>query len=36
MSVVVSILQWTLAIASILGTVALLAWMAVMFLKKDR
>jgi len=30
------ILQWTIAILSVLGTLALFTWIAVMFLKKDR
>ena len=36
MSVVVDILRWTVAILSVAGTLALLTWIAVMFLKKDR
>jgi hypothetical protein len=33
---ILGVLQWTIAIASVLGTVALFTWIAVMFLKKDR
>ena len=36
MTTILGIFQWILAIVSILGTCALLTWIAVMFLKKDR
>ncbi len=34
--VIVGVLQWTVAIVSVLGTLALFTWIAVMFLKKDK
>ena len=33
---ILGVLQWTIAIASVIGTIALFTWIAVMFLKKDR
>jgi hypothetical protein len=36
MSIVFDILRWTIAIASVAGTLALLTWIAVVFLRKDR
>jgi len=30
------VLQWTIAIVSVAGTIALITWVAVLFLKKDR
>jgi hypothetical protein len=36
MRLILGVLQWTIAIVSVLGTIALLTWIAVMFLKKDR
>jgi hypothetical protein len=33
---ILSVVQWTIAIVSVLGTLALFAWIAVMFFKKDR
>ena len=30
------VLQWTVAILSVLGTVALFTWIAVLLFKKDR
>ena len=33
---IVGVLQWTVAILSVAGTLALFTWIAVMFLKKDR
>ena len=33
---IIGVLQWTVAIASILGTLALFTWIAVMLLKKDK
>jgi hypothetical protein len=30
------VVQWTLAIASVLGTLALFTWIVVMVVKKDR
>ena len=30
------VLQWTLAISSVAGTVALFTWIIVMFFKKDK
>ena len=35
MSVVFDILRWTVAILSVAGTVALIAWIAVMIFRKD-
>jgi hypothetical protein len=34
--IILGVLQWTIAIASVLGTLALFTWIAVLFLKKDR
>jgi len=36
MSMLLGIIQWTIAILSVAGTLALLTWIAVMFFKKDR
>jgi len=36
MRIVLGIFQWALAIASVLGTLALCTWMVHLFLKKDR
>jgi hypothetical protein len=33
---VLGVLQWTIAIASVIGTLALFAWVAVLLFKKDR
>ena len=33
---ILGVLQWTIAIGSVLGTIALFTWIAVLFLKKDR
>ncbi len=30
------VLQWTIAIVSVLGTIGLFTWIAVLLLKKDR
>lgn len=32
----IGVLQWTIAIISVAGTVALVGWIAVMFIKKDK
>jgi hypothetical protein len=32
----VGVVQWTIAIASVVGTLALVTWIAVLFFKKDR
>jgi hypothetical protein len=34
--IILGVVQWTIAIVSILGTLALFTWIAVLFLKKDR
>ena len=34
--IILGVLQWTIAIVSVLGTLALFTWIAVLFLKKDR
>jgi len=36
MNTILGILQWTLAIGSVLATLALVTWMLALFLKKDR
>jgi hypothetical protein len=36
MDAFIGILQWTIAIVSVLATLALFAWIAALFLKKDR
>lgn len=36
LQIVFGIVQWTLIIVSVAGTLALFTWIAVMFLKKDR
>jgi hypothetical protein len=36
MRIILGVFQWTLAIASVLGTLALFTWLIVMFFKKDR
>ena len=36
MRIIFGILQWTLAIAAVMGTIALFTWITVMLLKKDR
>jgi hypothetical protein len=36
MQTVLGVLQWTVAICSVLGTLALVTWILVTFLKKDR
>ena len=36
MEILVGILQWTIAILSVVGTVALVTWITVMVFKKDR
>jgi hypothetical protein len=33
---IIGVLQWTVAILSVAGTLALFTWIAVMFLRKDR
>ena len=33
---ILGVVQWTIAIASVIGTLALFTWIAVMLLKKDR
>jgi hypothetical protein len=33
---ILGVIQWTIAILSVLGTVALFTWVAILFLKKDR
>ena len=33
--ILIGVLQWTIAIASIAGTVALIGWIIYMFVKKD-
>jgi len=35
-STVIGVLQWTIAIAGILGTLALFTWIVVMLVKKDK
>ena len=35
-TILLGILQWTLAIGSVLGTLALFTWLMIMFFKKDR
>ena len=35
MTTILGLLQWTLAIVSILGTLALVGWIVLMFFKKD-
>ena len=35
MKIVLGILEWTLAIAAIAGTIALFTWIAIMFFRKD-
>ena len=35
MKIVFDILRWTIAILSVAGTLALVAWIAVMFFRKD-
>jgi len=32
----IGVLQWTIATVSVLGTIALITWVAVLFFKKDR
>ena len=36
MRIVFGVVQWTLAIGSVLATLALFTWIAVMVLKKDK
>jgi hypothetical protein len=36
MTSVLGVVQWTLAIASVAGTLALFTWIIVMFVKKDK
>ena len=36
MRIILGVFQWTLAIGSVLGTLALFTWLIVMFFKKDR
>jgi len=36
MRVLIGVVQWTLAIGAVAGTVALFTWIVVMFVKKDR
>lgn len=36
MDTIIGILQWTVAIASVLATVALFTWLAILFFKKDQ
>jgi hypothetical protein len=36
MRIIFGVFQWTLAIGSVLGTLALFTWLIVMFFKKDR
>jgi hypothetical protein len=33
---IIGVIQWTIAILSVLGTVALFTWVAILFFKKDR
>ncbi len=35
MTLVFNVLRWTIAVLSIAGTLALIAWLAVMFFRKD-
>ena len=35
MQIILGVLQWTIAIGSVLGALALFTWIAVLFLKKD-
>jgi hypothetical protein len=35
MTIVLDILRWTIAIGSVLATLALITWLAMMFFKKD-
>jgi len=35
MNSVIGILEWTVAIASVLGTLALFGWLAILFFRKD-
>lgn len=34
-NILLGVFQWTLAIGSVLGTLALFTWLIVMFFKKD-
>ena len=36
MRTILGVLQWALAIGSVLATVALITWILVMFLRKER
>ncbi len=36
MRIIFGVLQWTIAIAAVLGTIALFTWIAFMLLKKDK
>jgi hypothetical protein len=36
LEVLVGVFQWTIAIGSVLGALALITWIAVLFFKKDR
>ena len=36
MRVLLGVVEWTLAIASVTGTVALFTWIIVLFVRKDR
>ena len=36
MRTLLGVIQWTLAIGSVAGTVALVTWLIVMFVKKDK
>jgi hypothetical protein len=36
MRTILGVLQWTIAIVSVLGALALFTWIAVILLKKDR
>lgn len=36
MRTLLGVVQWTLAVGSVAGTVALFTWLIVMFVKKDK
>jgi len=35
MKLILGILEWTLAIAAVAGTIALFSWIAILFFRKD-
>jgi hypothetical protein len=34
--IALGVLRWTIAVAAVLGTLALLSWIAIMLVKKDK